>query len=163
MGGPRPGCSGLVLDSKSSHGGQAIVPGEGWGGGGCRPSSHLLPWRDCPVRPAAGERKKGRSAEGEWREGLLRAQAGLAQRSCGLWAVWGAAGKTSSRPFPHLPSHPDTARDQAAFSGSSPSRRPDGPHLLPLPREPGTTEGGNGAWRRSEQGRGWGACTSRGV
>ena len=101
------------------------------------PCYGLLPWRDYPVRPAVGERKKGSSAEWEWREGSLRTLVGESRRrrSCGLSAAL-QAGLPSvlSLVFPATPA---TARDQAAFSGRSPSHGPDCPHLLPPPGEKG--------------------------
>lgn len=104
--------------------------------GGGRPPRHgPLPWRDCPVRPAVGERKKRWSAEWGRREGSLRTRAGESRRPCGLSAVL-QAGLPSvlSLVFPATPA---TARDQAAFSGRSPSHQPDCPHLPPPPGDRG--------------------------
>lgn len=43
-----------------------------WGGGVVDTPITSLPWRDYPMCPAVGERKKDQSAEWEWREGSLR-------------------------------------------------------------------------------------------
>lgn len=102
----RPGCSALVLAGRSPQGGQATFPG-GWRRRRRRVDapSHLLPWRDCPVRPAVGEREREAHQRVGAREGSPRTCVGAPGVPVG-WCV----GRTSSRPCPRLPGRPDTAR-----------------------------------------------------
>lgn len=79
-----------------------------------------------------------------------------------LWAVGGAAGRPPFRPLPCLPSHPGHRKGPGSFlwqESQPPARLPSPPTSS---WGQGTTEGGDEAWWRSEQGRGW-HCSSKGV
>ena len=59
---PQPGCSGLALLSRVQELSRwaGHIPGRMVGEGWWWPSpQYLLPWRDCPMCPAVGKRKKG--------------------------------------------------------------------------------------------------------
>ena len=84
--------------------------------------------------------------------GVTEDTGGGVKASAFLWAVGSAAGRTSFRPLPRLPSHPSHRKGPGSFlwQESQPRARLPSPPTSSWGK--GTTEGSNEAWWRSEQG-----------